>query len=103
MKRLTPVMLVVGSVTLALGGLIAARPAKSAAPKRTSTQMAVAFDVSAPLEQFIPDKTVVVHASVQSPPVRKGETKGPGTALGMTGPIPPAARGGAGANRGAGA
>ncbi|HLY20667.1 MAG TPA: hypothetical protein VKR61_25745 [Bryobacteraceae bacterium] len=38
--------------------------------------------------QFIPDKPVVIHPAVESPPVRQGSIKGPGAGLGVT---PPAA------------
>ena len=56
---------------------------------------AVAFDESAPLadmEQFIPDKPVVIHQAVESVPERQGATQGPGAGLGTTPPAPPAAR-----------
>ena len=55
---------------------------------------ALAMAALASVEQFIPDKTVVIHPAVESPPVRQGAMKGPGTALGATPPTPPAARGG---------
>src|SRR5215469_6252162 len=64
------------------------------------SRAAVAFDASPPLasmEQFIPDKPVVIHPAVVSEAVRQGATEG--TALGASSPIPPAARGGAGAGR----
>src|SRR5215469_1193284 len=64
------------------------------------SRAAVAFDASPPLasmEQFIPDKPVVIHPAVVSEAVRQGATEG--TALGLSSPIPPAARGGAGAGR----
>jgi len=53
------------------------------------------------MEQFIPDKPVVIHPAVESKPERQGATKGPGTGLGTTPPTPPAARGG-GAGRAGG-
>jgi hypothetical protein len=57
--------------------------------------------VSAPA-QFIPDKPVTIHPAVESKPVRKGETKGPGAGLGETKPAPPpAGRGGRGGRAGA--
>jgi hypothetical protein len=59
-------------------------------------EAAIAFDMSPPLEQFIPDKPVVIHPAVESPPQPqaeiKGEIKGPGTGLGATAPAPPPAR-----------
>jgi hypothetical protein len=101
MKRWTPVALALGLVTVAVTCLVAARPTKTTTPKRIlapSSRAAVAFDTSPPLdsmEQFIPEKPVSIHPAVESQAVRQGETKGPGTGLGMTGPTPPAARGGA--------
>src|SRR5258708_1796775 len=102
MTRSTTMWLTLGTATLAVTCLVAARPEKPAAP-RTSARPAVALDMSAPLasmEQFIPDKAIVIHPAVVSPPERQGSIKGPGESLGSTGPTPPAARGGAG--RGAG-
>jgi hypothetical protein len=101
MKRLTLGLLAVGLVTAAVTCLVAARAAATTAAERTpapATRSAVAFDTSAPLgsmDQFIPDKAVVIHPAVESPPVRQGATEGPGTGLGTTPPTPPAARGGA--------
>ena len=66
-----------------------------------ATRPAVAFDLSAPLasmEQFIPDKAVVIHPAVVSQAEHQGDRKGPGTGLGTTPPAPPPPRGGA--NRG---
>ena len=54
------------------------------------------------MEQFIPDRLVVIHRAVESRPERQGATKGPGTGLGTTPPRPAAARGGAGATRAGG-
>jgi hypothetical protein len=76
----------------------------SAAPiTHVTTRAAVAFDVSPPLEsmeQFIPDKPVVIHRAVQSVPVRQGSMQGPGRGLGTTPPSPlPPARGGGRAGR----
>ncbi len=34
--------------------------------------------------QFIPDKTVVIHPAVESPPELRGPMLGPGTGLGAT-------------------
>ena len=65
---------------------------------------ASAFDESPPLadmEQFIPEKPVSIHPAVESPAVREGSLKGPGTGLGATPPTPPAVRGGARAGRAA--
>ncbi len=56
--------------------------------------------VAAFAAQFIPDKAVVIHPAVESPPVRVGAIEGPGKGLGVTPPTPPAARGGAAAARG---
>jgi hypothetical protein len=64
---------------------------------------AVAFDTSLPLEameQFIPDKHVVIHPAVVSPVEHQGAIEGPGTGLGVTPPPTPPARGGGGAARG---
>jgi hypothetical protein len=79
-------------------------PARSATTPATAVHAAVAFDASPPLaamEQFIPDKAVVIHPAVVSQAEQKGALKGPGTGLGATLPTPPAARGG-GAGRGRG-
>ena len=101
MKRLTVGLFALGVVTVAVTCLVAARPTKTTAAERTpamSTRAAVAFDTSRPLgsmEQFIPDKAVVIHPAVESQPERQGATEGPGTGLGTTPPTPPAARGGA--------
>ena len=50
---------------------------------------AVTSLVAAPLEemeQFIPDKPVVIHPAVESQPERQGSMEGPGTGLGTTPP-----------------
>ena len=47
------------------------------------------------MEQFIPDKPVVIHPAVESKPERQGEMKGPGTGLGATPPAPSSPRRGA--------
>jgi hypothetical protein len=91
-------------VAAAVSGLVAGRRAAtpSTGQARVSiARAAVAFDVSAPLEQFIPDKPVVIHPAVLSPPVVQGASQGPGTGLGATPPTPPAARGGGGRAGGA--
>jgi hypothetical protein len=73
-----------------------ARPARST-PAKTIARTAAAFDLSPPLEQFIPSKPVTIHPAVESHPVREGSLRGPGTGLGSTPPAPPpAGRGGAG-------
>ena len=91
-KRLTLALFALGLVTAAVACLVAARPAKATAAERTpalATRAAVAFDTSPPLdsmEQFIPDKLVVIHRAVESQPERQGATKGPGQGLGTTPP-----------------
>ncbi|HJZ96400.1 MAG TPA: hypothetical protein VKE70_07825, partial [Candidatus Solibacter sp.] len=78
------------ALAFALTSVISAQPRRPVA-----THRAAAFDMSPPLEQFIPDKKVVIHAAVVSKAETAGEMKGP--ALGQTPPAPPpAARGGAG-------
>jgi len=75
----------------------------AAQASKVAVHAAVAFDTSAPLdalEQFIPDKAVVIHPAAESTAVREGSLKGPGEGLGSTPPTPPAARGGAGRGRG---
>jgi hypothetical protein len=75
--------------TLAVTCLVAQRPTV----KKDSARLAVAFDMSPPLgsmEQFIPDRQVVIHPAVESQPVRQGPTEGPGTGLGRTPPTPAA-------------
>ena len=104
MKRLTLALCALGLVALAV---TAALPAASTGAKRSPvlTTRAAVFDMSAPLgsmEQFIPDKQVVIHPAVESQPERQGAMKGPGTGLGTTPPAPPPARGGAGAARAGG-
>ena len=59
------------------------------AAQSTAVHTAVAFDLSPPLnEQFIPDKTVVIHPAVESRARREGSPKGPGKGLGSTPPAP---------------
>ena len=100
MKRLTLAVFALGLAAIAITCLVAARPAKATAADRMpapATRAAVAFDMSPPLdsmEQFIPDKLVVIHRAVESQPERQGATNGPGTGLGTTPPTPTAARGG---------
>ncbi len=92
MKRLTLAVFAQGLLAVAITCLVAARPAKTDAAESTpplATRAAVAFDTSPPLEsieQFIPDKLVVIHRAVESQPERQGATKGPGTGLGTTPP-----------------
>ena len=90
-------------IVLTVGGAAVTCLPAAPPPKQHATVIhrAVAFDMSAPLEQFIPDKAVVIHPAVLSPPVRQGAMQGPNTALSATPPTPPAARGG-GAGRGRG-
>jgi hypothetical protein len=67
----------------------------AASKPKVAARVAVAFDLSAPLEQFIPDKAVVIRPAVESTPVRQGEMRSKG--LGLTPPPPPpAGRGGGG-------
>jgi hypothetical protein len=73
---------------LCLPSIIASSEKKPA----LAVQAAIAFDMSPPLEQFIPDKPVLIHPAVESPPQPQGEIKGPGTGLGATPPAPPPAR-----------
>ena len=96
MKRLTLALVALGLAAAAVTSLVAARPARTAT---VATRVAIAFDASQPLEameQFIPDKAVVIHPAVESQPERQGAMEGPGKGLGMTPPAPPpAGRGGA--------
>jgi hypothetical protein len=99
LKRSIAVLLVLGMAT-AVMGLVAGRPAAEPAAGRTVVRAAAAFDASPPLgsmEQFIPEKPVVIHPAVESQAERSGSTEGPGKGLGATPPTPAAARGGAGA------
>src|ERR1035438_8063787 len=90
MKRLTLALFALGLVTVAVTCLVAGRPATTTGAERTPAlppRAAVAFDTSPPLswmEQFIPDKPVVIHPAVESKPERQGATEGPGTGLGTT-------------------
>jgi len=108
MERLTLPLFALGLVPAVITCLVAARPAKTTAAERApalAAHAAVAFDMSPPLdsmEQFIPDKLVVIHRAVESKPERQGATKGPGTGLGMTPPTQPPARRGIGATRAGG-
>ena len=83
MKRLALALLVLTAVSL-----VAQRPTT-----KVTTRLAVAFDTSSPLEQFIPDKPVTIHPAVESRPEQQGSREGPGTGLGNTPPTPPAGRG----------
>jgi hypothetical protein len=58
----------------------------AAAPQAVTPRPATAFDISAPLEQFIPDKRVTIHPAELSKPVRQGEIRGPGAGLGNAAP-----------------
>jgi hypothetical protein len=91
MKRLT-ILTALGLIMTAMTSLIAARP------PRTAARAAVAFDLSPALdsmEQFIPDKSVVIHRAVESEPQRQGPTQGPGEGLRATPPSPAETRGAA--------
>ena len=96
MKRLTPALFAIGLVIVAVTCLASRQPAKAAARTlRPATRAAVAFDMSPPLAsmaQFIPNRPIVIHRAVESPPVRQGATEGPGAGLGTTAPAPLAAR-----------
>ncbi len=77
---------------LAVSALIAARRATN-----VETRAAVAFDLSpalADMDQFIPDKPIVMHAATESKAERQGSMKGPGAGLGATPPTPPSLRAG---------
>jgi hypothetical protein len=98
MKRLTMALIAVGLAAAAVSSLVAARPARTndrekalaLTSRATIAFNGAAFDGSPPLElveQFIPEKPVVIHHAVESTPVRQGATKGPGAGLGMTPPI----------------
>jgi hypothetical protein len=97
MKRLTLIWPALGLFSAAVTGLLASRPASLVTVNR-----AAAFDLSAPLEQFIPDKQVVIHPAVVMPAAHEGSLSGPGTGLGATppSPPPPPRAGGARAGRG---
>jgi hypothetical protein len=106
MRRLTPALFTVSLVTATVTSLMAARHTTAAqkAPG-LETRIAIAFDMSPPLdsmEQFIPDKAVVIHPAVESPPEHRGAMKGPGAGLGVTPPAPPTGRGGSGVSRAGG-
>ena len=80
--------------TLALSALCLPSVAMSAEKMPALVvRAAIAFDMSPPLEQFIPDKPVVIHPAVESPPQPQGEIKGPGAGLGATPPAPCGATG----------
>src|SRR4051794_1277175 len=108
MKRSTPVLFALVIATFVVTYLVVGWTPTATAAGRTPVSVAraaAAFDMSPPLssmEQFIPDKQVVIHPAVVSPAVREGAMKGPGTGLGTTPPTIPAARGLAGAARGGG-
>src|SRR5690242_17481066 len=89
MKRLIPALFVFGSITVTVTFLMAARRGESARRAPVASHVAVSFDMSPPLEQFIPDKAVVIHRAVESPAENQGDRKGPGAGLGATPPTPP--------------
>jgi hypothetical protein len=100
MKRLKLARFGLGLVTVVAPCQVTARNANTTAAERTSARAAVAFDMSPPLAlmaQFILGKPVVIHHAAESPPERRGATKGPGMGLGTTPPTPAVARRGAGA------
>ena len=73
------------------------------APHPLISRAAVAFDASPPLaamDQFLPDKAVVIHPAVVSKAETEGSIKGPTTGLGATPPTVPAPRGGGAAGAG---
>src|SRR5579871_4053835 len=90
--------------TIWLGTVQPTRSAVRPKKPRFTSHAAVAFDISPPLEtleQFIPDKVVVIHHAVESTPERQGSLKGPGSGLGTAPPAPPPPpRAGAGRNGG---
>jgi hypothetical protein len=105
MKRLILALLTLSMITAMLTGLVAARHITTQRAPALATRIAIAFDMSSPLdsmEQFIPDKAVVIHPAVESVPERSGAMKGPGAGLGMTPPTPPTGRGGSGVSRAGG-
>lgn len=78
----------------------------TAAEPAAVSRKAAAFDISAPLsamEQFIPDKRVVIRPAELSKPVTRGSVQGPGTGLGSTPPNLPPANPGRGGRGGRGA
>jgi hypothetical protein len=96
MKRLSARL---GAPFLVAAGVIsvmAFRPATTRAERyghSAVSRSAVAFDLSAPLEQFIPDKQVTIHPAVVSRAETQGSLKGNG--LSSTPPATPPARAGA--------
>jgi hypothetical protein len=76
--------LFLGVIAAAVTALMASRPASVVTVHR-----AVAFDLSAPLEQFIPDKQVVIHPAIVMTAEHQGSISGPNTGLGATPPSPP--------------
>jgi hypothetical protein len=77
---------------LAVTTLFAARRSTN-----VGTRAAIAFDLSPALsemEQFIPDKPIVMHVATESKAERQGSTKGPGAGLGVTPPTLPSPRAG---------
>ena len=91
MKRLTLMLLALGLIMVVLTSLVAARTTRDAAIRTLAARAAIAFDMSPALdsiEQFIPEKSVVIHPAVESPPQRQGAMEGPGTGLRATPPSP---------------
>jgi hypothetical protein len=107
MKRSTPVFCTAAIGMAAVTCLLAAQPAKTKAKfvPAAFARAAAAFDESpllAAMEQFIPDKAVVIHPAVESRPETAGTLKGPGTGLSATPPTPPAPRPGRAGGRAGG-
>ncbi len=105
MKRLIVALLTLKMITATVTGLVAARHITMQRAPAPETRIAIAFDMSPPLdsmEQFIPDKAVVIHPAVESSPERRGAIKGPGEGLRLTPPAPPTGRGGSGVSRASG-
>jgi hypothetical protein len=100
MQRITAFCLTLIPVTMAVTALVGARPANPRLPQQTLVRAAVAFDLSAPLDQFIPGKAIVIHPAVESQKELQGAMKGPGTGLSATAPPPPPAGRGGGRGRG---
>ncbi len=81
MKRSTLAVSALAIVTAGVACLLSARPAPTAVAQGNAqlvSRAAVTFDASPPLasmEQFIPDKAVVIHPAVVSPPAGKAPCK----------------------------
>ncbi len=107
MKRSVLPLFGLGVVTVAVACLLAVKPARTAEARKpvAVSRAATLFDTSVPLEsmdQFIPDKRLVIHPAVESKPETQGSMQGPGAGLGKTPPTAPVARGGRAGARGGG-